>query len=200
MDTTDRSGIPTIYRSTRFRSRLEARWAAFFDLLRWPWVYEPFDAEGYIPDFLIQGKAPFLVEVGPCISHEDYFAKAVKPRQLSDDMSILVVGVTPSTQIATRGSSVPGGAIGKFLGPQDWGTEEAWAAAVLCGQCGQYAIFDTENLFTAFPCGHSDGGHAPGEFAAPIELEQLWRRAGNDVQWASNGPERIGNIVLRAGL
>jgi hypothetical protein len=26
--------IPTVYRGQQFRSRLEARWAAFFDLLR----------------------------------------------------------------------------------------------------------------------------------------------------------------------
>ena len=29
---TDRAGIPTTYANTNFRSRLEARWAALFDL------------------------------------------------------------------------------------------------------------------------------------------------------------------------
>ena len=78
MVTEIRSGIPTTYEASRFRSRLEARWAAFFDLIGWSWVYEPFDANGYIPDFLITGKSPFLVEVGPCATPDQYREKASK--------------------------------------------------------------------------------------------------------------------------
>jgi hypothetical protein len=33
--------IETWYASCRFRSRLEARWAVFFDTLRLVWHYEP---------------------------------------------------------------------------------------------------------------------------------------------------------------
>ena len=41
-DTTQREGIPTLYGGVRFRSRLEARWAAFFfDVAGWSWEYEP---------------------------------------------------------------------------------------------------------------------------------------------------------------
>lgn len=47
--------IPTTYRGTPFRSRLEAQWAEFFDALSIAWQYEP---EGYtngsvcyLPDF-----------------------------------------------------------------------------------------------------------------------------------------------------
>ncbi len=36
--------IETLYRGYRFRSRLEARWAVFFDTVRIPWQYED---EGY---------------------------------------------------------------------------------------------------------------------------------------------------------
>jgi hypothetical protein len=45
---------PTRYKSTLFRSRLEARWAAFFDLMGWCWQYEPIDLEGWTPDFLVE--------------------------------------------------------------------------------------------------------------------------------------------------
>jgi hypothetical protein len=45
--------IPILYNGVRFRSRLEARWAAMFDRLGWEWHYEPIDLLGYIPDFLI---------------------------------------------------------------------------------------------------------------------------------------------------
>jgi len=37
------TAIQTTYRGIRFRSRTEARWAAFFDELGWPWEYEPHD-------------------------------------------------------------------------------------------------------------------------------------------------------------
>ena len=49
--------IETVYKGYRFRSRLEARWAVFFDALGVEWEYEPegFDINGtyYLPDFLI---------------------------------------------------------------------------------------------------------------------------------------------------
>ena len=47
--------IPTEYNGRLFRSRLEARWAVFFDSLGLHWEYEPegFDFDGlrYLPDF-----------------------------------------------------------------------------------------------------------------------------------------------------
>lgn len=61
------SAIPTTYADVNFRSRLEARWAVLFDLLRWRWDYEPFDGPGIIPDFLVvAGNArQFIIEVKP---------------------------------------------------------------------------------------------------------------------------------------
>lgn len=51
--------IPTVYKGYRFRSRLEARWAVFFDKAGIEWDYEP---EGYdlgelgwyLPDFYLK--------------------------------------------------------------------------------------------------------------------------------------------------
>ena len=63
------NAIPTMYAGVQFRSRLEARWAAFFDLLDWKWEYEPIDLNGYIPDFLVTPPMdePLLVEVKPLV-------------------------------------------------------------------------------------------------------------------------------------
>ena len=51
--------IETRYAGCRFRSRLEARWAVFFDHLGIRWEYEPqgFDLPSgpYLPDFLLRG-------------------------------------------------------------------------------------------------------------------------------------------------
>lgn len=51
--------IETHYKGYRFRSRLEARWAVFFDELGIEWEYEPEgfvlpDGELYLPDFWLR--------------------------------------------------------------------------------------------------------------------------------------------------
>jgi hypothetical protein len=62
---TTHTAIETLYRGATFRSRLEARWAAFFDLLGFDWVYEPWDGNHYIPDFILLGARQVLAEVKP---------------------------------------------------------------------------------------------------------------------------------------
>lgn len=58
--------IPTNYAGVQFRSRLEAKWAALFDIAGLQWSYEPFDLEGWAPDFAIHTKdGNILVEVKP---------------------------------------------------------------------------------------------------------------------------------------
>lgn len=72
---------PTLYKSVLFRSRLEARWACFFDLACWKWEYEPIDLLGWTPDFRVQfycghSECPnghvLLVEVKPYFSIEEF--------------------------------------------------------------------------------------------------------------------------------
>lgn len=60
MDDTSRiRPIETRYAGYRFRSRLEARWAVFFDSMGFEWQYEPqgyvIDGRAYLPDFWISG-------------------------------------------------------------------------------------------------------------------------------------------------
>lgn len=65
------SSKPTIYNDILFRSRLEARWAAFFDLLGFKYDYEPVDLVGWSPDFLLRGKnSNIFIEVKPFITDE----------------------------------------------------------------------------------------------------------------------------------
>jgi len=65
----DIKAIETRYKGYRFRSRLEARWAVFFDALGIRWEYEPegFDlgeAGWYLPDFYFPG-TDWYAEVKP---------------------------------------------------------------------------------------------------------------------------------------
>lgn len=57
---------PTTYHGVTFRSRLEATWAAFFDLCGWDWRYEPIDFPGWSPDFSIEcPNGLIFVEIKP---------------------------------------------------------------------------------------------------------------------------------------
>lgn len=62
--------IPTTYRGTEFKSRLEAHYAKTFDGLDWPWKYEHHHIEtphgAYVPDFAVSKFG--YVEV----KHENY--------------------------------------------------------------------------------------------------------------------------------
>lgn len=71
--------IETRYKGYRFRSRLEARWAVFFDALGLRWEYEPegFELGGgvrYLPDFKVEG---IFVEVKPDVGGLAQFDKAM---------------------------------------------------------------------------------------------------------------------------
>jgi hypothetical protein len=76
--------IETFYRGCRFRSRLEARWAVFFQTLGLSWEYEP---EGftlstkvpYLPDFLVHLKdKPLWAEVKPTGVSADLFVQFIE--------------------------------------------------------------------------------------------------------------------------
>lgn len=62
--------IETSYRGRYFRSRLEARWAVFLDVLNIEWVHEPDSystrAGWYLPDFqIVNGRDYIFIEIKP---------------------------------------------------------------------------------------------------------------------------------------
>lgn len=94
--------LPTVYRDVHFRSRLEARWAVYFDMIGVSWQYEPegyqLDCGNYCPDFLCEGFDGFFVEVKP--THEAKIAVEPKLRALArmtGKMMFCVIG-TPSVR------------------------------------------------------------------------------------------------------
>lgn len=67
-----------MYKGVRFRSRLEASYAAFFDEIRWQWEYEPYELSGWAPDFLVKfprwrESRSLLVEVRPYDQFEQFY-------------------------------------------------------------------------------------------------------------------------------
>jgi hypothetical protein len=90
------AAIKTLYNGIKFRSRLEAKWAAFFDLLGWEWEYEPFDLNGWIPDFLLK-HGRVLVEVKPVDAPPSDIMAEISGI-LPDDYEALIVGHSISVQ------------------------------------------------------------------------------------------------------
>jgi len=194
-----RFGIPTTYAGTRFRSRLEGRWAAFFDLIGWRWIYEPFDTADWIPDFLVQGDALFLVEVGPCEFWSDYSAKAAKPIAAFPPVNVYCERIAHETcghgddyvvsdapeRVTLIVGTVPlvDDAAGLLTSDGTWfGTEHAiWG---ICSACRQITVTHATGIYRHFPCGHYTGGDTGSPIPDP-DLLRLWNQAANPVQWRS---------------
>lgn len=96
--------IETIYHGRKFRSRLEARWAVFFDAIGADWEYEPegYQLSGgtyYLPDFLIRdassrdpdNKMDLYVEVKGDLTFRDLN----KVEQFSKFAPIIIFGSIP---------------------------------------------------------------------------------------------------------
>lgn len=217
-------GIPTLYRGYRFRSRLEARWACFFDGIGWPWEYEPLDLNGYIPDFVLTFYRPVIVEVKPALTLAELEAHTAK---------IEASGWLPSGDALLVGARLWqnshrdfGLTTGRWLpepdpnGAGDYRGEPEWAPAqwTHCGFCSGPSFYDETCCWRCRRCGaqgkfwrgwdddlHSFAGpgamkptdHEDQQWYAPTwiaEAEAAWAEAANTVQWS---PPRQQSSALR---
>lgn len=167
MNAPTRQGIPTLYKGVLMRSRTEARWAAMFDAIGWPWAYEPYDLEGYIPDFLLRlGHVDLLCEVK---SHtEDFAAAQAKLDATTYEGQALIVGQTVDGNICGR--------LREHDGPGWLWTD---AEFFFCLSCGEVSILSVEGSWQCRRCGDGHGNAHVGEYDA----QGTWNRAGNRVQW-----------------
>lgn len=166
-------GISTTYAGTLFRSRLEARWAVFFDLLQWPWAYEPVDLEFYIPDFILRFDAgPIAVEVKPELALTELATYASRMVQSGWSKDLLVVGaVLFGDVIGVTGEPIEEGET--MLGP---------ALVFRCIDCGAVSFLNEDNSYRCRVRGCYGGNSHVGSLD-PGELAALWAKAGNRVQW-----------------
>jgi len=86
--------IPTKYAGRQYRSQLEARWAAMFDLLGWKFEYEPFTIGEWLVDFIIYGDKEILVEVKPTIDLYEFPLAKIWRSTKEDLREILLLGCT----------------------------------------------------------------------------------------------------------
>jgi len=156
--------IETVYRGYRFRSRLEARWAVFFDSMGLKFEYEP---EGfvlpsgrwYLPDFRVktpQGKDCWYEVKPPGVTSDSLFDEFKHHSERIDEHA----STTGRLKLL---SGDPGTALGDFFP---------------CPCCGflesDFTVYD---LFTCEPCnmeGIENGARYFGLFGAAMSWHKGW--------------------------
>lgn len=179
---------PIVYADTVFRSRLEASWAAFFDLAGWSWRYEPYDLDGWTPDFLIEGAYPLLVEVKAIDwntdlemviwRHYDELAKAIKH---APDCENWGDGEAPEVVILGNGPAAQ--MIGAFVTRDKEATFHADAAMLWKGYGPAFDVCAHCGWFGYRVGGQADGDHHLQEFDHYNAPRDTWRRARALTQW-----------------
>ncbi len=146
--------IETIYKGYRFRSRLEARWAVFFDSLGIKWEYEPEgiefdDGTRYLPDFYLPDSNQFF-EVKGVMSDTD----------MQKVRALIAAGY--SVTIGYDG--------GRFRTCDLWEDDETGqmsfslasegcSVLMQCDACGKYWFLGYEGFYKCQCCGAYDGDH-----------------------------------------
>ncbi len=157
---------PTTYSGIVFRSRLEATWAAFFDLCGWRWMYEPFDLEGWSPDFALGHDLKVLCEVKPATIQ--YQTKLPSEFDKVIPHGGLCLGLGPYHHGWSDTCF-----IGAFTNMADQGD------AMIIGKPGQADL-------AKFMLGRADGsvGLIEGEPSRDyFFFMPLWKQAQNETQW-----------------
>lgn len=164
----------TRYKDYLFRSRLEARYAAFFDLLGWPYAYEPVELAGYIPDFILRFYQPLLVEVKPCWTLEELNAHAPKINHSGWQGEALLVGLGPIDDdtiglLRDTGSH-----------PADPSHEWATCRVFYCLHCERYSLYHQTNSWHCRVSGCYSGADYLGD---PGDIGALWAQAHEITRW-----------------
>ena len=184
--------IPTRFRGRLYRSRLEARWAAFMSLCGWEHEYEPLDFNGWIPDFAIWGDEgnTVWVEVKPeesfprdtAVKMED--GLPIERRKRGDELLILGTKPSPVPYAPVNRGQPRLGWLGRFAPSSD---QEEWIwEDCLFGRWEDDAPFgfcDPSLPYHDRITRERSGGRMPG--AEGDDLARLWAEASNRVQWRS---------------
>ena len=199
----------TAFAGIEFRSRLEARWAAFFNALRWSWVYEPLDLGVWSPDFLLRGATSVFVEVKPITAFDSSVADKIDKGMAawhaknSCYAEGLLVGLAPFQEC----SNPHIGWIGEDFGEDSFWWDLArlgiWTEnnpKSLMGFCHNSGCY--QDRITGGYDENCGGSFPEAEVLAAVDA--AWAYACNVTKWrpAASEPESLKNILPRtlAGL
>lgn len=129
--------IPTNFNEVLYRSRLEARWAMFFEDIGVETFYEPWDiGGGYVPDFFLHNlffNGMCIAEIKPMTPNDDYI-KYLKSVRIPGKSDFLIFVGNPSFE--------------QVNGVHIYGTHDNYVEKgfdlVPCERCGYYAIYDKD--------------------------------------------------------
>lgn len=182
-------GIPTVYNWRRCRSRLEARWAVMFDMLEWQAEYEPFDCDGWIPDFAIRTPAelPLLVEVKPIWNLDVEVTNKID--RAAGTHEVLLLGLAPLLSEEFESPMI--GWLREFNSNGDYA---GWWQDALLGRWKRDKTKDVPKDYVpkigfcaAYGSYHDritglyDGSYGYG--VEQDEMDAMWAEAGNRTQW-----------------
>jgi hypothetical protein len=179
-------GIETEYKGIIFRSRLEAIWGRFFDLMGWKWEYEPYDLNGWIPDFIIIGKArETLVEIKPYSCFNDFIesgtiCKIRNSIKYTDkkNKEILLLGCT-----LFLSKQIPDATKLEFIINELWVGDDD--EAILNYYNNEWGFFACVNSYEDRITSEYEGDHLLNPVKYEIALS-YWNKAKNDVRWKKN--------------
>lgn len=169
-----------------------------FDFLGWEAEYEPFDLDGWIPDFAITSPLVLtLVEVKPISDIDEFTGQAKIIRALKgtefERASILICGYRLPSPIYTWNHDEYRG-VCAVLG---WGGRVHWTG--YRGERKRALAFQREAICRV-KFGHPLWPVQPGAIVDEEDVENLhalWEQAGNATQWKSpvgiNHQESISN-------
>ena len=145
----DYKPIETEYNGYRFRSRLEARWAVFFDQLGIKYEYEPegfelSDGTWYLPDFYLTESNSFF-EVKGIMSDKD----SHKIEQLiKDTLKVVTIGYSDmSFQTCDKWYEDTAPTL----------TQKEYSILGRCAACGEYYFVGEIGVWTCQCCGYYSG-------------------------------------------
>jgi hypothetical protein len=173
--------VETVYSGVTFRSRLEAKWAAMFDLLNWRWEYEPLEFDGWFPDFVIIGKKQVFVEVKPLFDFPHDVAEKINGS--SCPYETLIVGASCPIAFSTFTEDHPSiGWLSEVCG-DEWRYWDSAPFGRWRDGKGKIGFCHSSYGFDDRITGGYDGGSFGGLDITWQEVRDLWGQACSRVQW-----------------
>ncbi len=184
--------IPTLYKGRQYRSRLEAKWASFFDTVGWAYEYEPFDLGEWSPDFLLKtngGKCDVLVEVKPITQRDQNVCNKMEraARTAGWDKDLLLLGSSLALNQKCLIGSAALGWLGERMKVENY---YVWAPglATLFYQSsnGYLEQIDFCHDLISYDGRLTSSGLERSGHPRSLEREQaehIWNQAANAVQW-----------------
>lgn len=177
---------PTLYNGIKFRSKLEAQWAAFFDIIEWDYLYEPYEINGQLPDFIIKCNSThyptktLIVEIKPFVFADEGYKIKILESYKEIKAHILILCDSPFLQ-KNRIASIGYGS--QFVGDShenlyeiDWkciddiGSEYMYYDSMIKDEIDRKSFIEVNYV------GDAESYHG---------ILKNWRTAGNTVQFKS---------------